>query len=73
MCDRCYAQVWLNMMMSSKHMTMKEFVNDRRISSIILMNVDGALIKPKGNTNHSKRPSLDLKVVFHTSVCSIEN
>jgi hypothetical protein len=30
-----------------------------------------ALVKPKGMTNHSKRPSLDLKVVFHTSICSI--
>jgi hypothetical protein len=30
-----------------------------------------AFVKPKGMTNHSKRPSFDLKVVFHTSVCSI--
>jgi hypothetical protein len=28
----------------------------------------GAFVKPKGMTNHSKRPSLDLKEVFHTSV-----
>jgi hypothetical protein len=59
------------MRMSSKYMTTKEFVNGHKISSIILMNVVGALVKPKGMTNHSKRPSLDLKVVFHTSVCSI--
>jgi hypothetical protein len=48
-------------------------VNGHKISSIILMNVIGALVKPKGMTNHSKRPSLDLKVVFHTSVDSIRN
>jgi hypothetical protein len=35
--------------------------------SIILMKVVGEFFKPKGMTNHSKRPSLDLKVVFHTS------
>jgi hypothetical protein len=32
------------------------------------MKVAGAFFKPKGMTNHSKRPSFDLKVVFHTSV-----
>jgi hypothetical protein len=32
------------------------------------MKVAGAFVKPKGMTNHSKRPSFDLKVVFHTSV-----
>jgi hypothetical protein len=31
------------------------------------MKVVGAFVKPKGMTNHSKRPSFDLKVVFHTS------
>ena len=41
------------------------------ISSINLMKVVGELVKPKGMTNHSKKPSLDLKVVFQTSVCSI--
>jgi hypothetical protein len=30
------------------------FVNGCKISSIILMNVIGALVKPKGMTNHSK-------------------
>ena len=28
------------------------------------MKVASALVKPKGMTNHSKRPSLDLKAVF---------
>jgi hypothetical protein len=32
-----------------------------QISSIIIMKVDGAFFKPKGMTNHSKRPSFDLK------------
>jgi hypothetical protein len=50
---------------------MKEFVNGCKISSNILVNDIGALFKPKGMTNHSKRPSLDLKVVFHTSIDSI--
>jgi hypothetical protein len=30
------------------------------------------LDKPKGMTNHSKRPSLDLKLVFHIPVFSID-
>jgi hypothetical protein len=37
------------------------------------MKVTGDFFKPKGMTNPSKRPSFDLKVVFHTFVCSIEN
>jgi hypothetical protein len=49
-------------------MATKEFVNGHKISSIILMNVFMELFKPKGMTNHSKRCSLDLKVVFHTYV-----
>jgi hypothetical protein len=46
-------------------------VNGHRISSIILMKVARAFVKPKDMTNHSKIPSFDLKEVFHTSVCSI--
>jgi hypothetical protein len=42
-----------------------------KISSIIFMKVVGEFVKPKGMTNHSKRPSFDLKEVFHTSVYSI--
>jgi hypothetical protein len=49
----------------------KVLLEGRRISSIILIKVVGAFSKPKGMTNHSKRPSFDLKEVFHTSVCSI--
>jgi hypothetical protein len=30
------------------------------------------LVNPKGMTNHSKRPSLNLKVAFHTSIFSIK-
>ena len=36
------------------------------------MKVVGELVKPKGMTNHSKGPSLDLKEVFQTSICLIE-
>jgi hypothetical protein len=57
--------------MSSRYTTTKLLVNGHRISSIILMKVVGAFFKPKGMTNHSKRPSFDLKVVFHTSLYSI--
>jgi hypothetical protein len=50
----------------------KILVKGRKISSIILIKKFGALVKPKGMTNHSKRPSFDLKVVLHTFVHSIE-
>jgi hypothetical protein len=57
--------------MSSRYTTTKVLVKGHRISSIILIKVVGAFVKPKGMTNHSKIPSFDLKVVFYTSVCSI--
>jgi hypothetical protein len=47
--------------MSSRYTTTKLLVNGHRISSIILMKVARAFVKPKGMTNHSKRPSFDLK------------
>jgi hypothetical protein len=59
------------MKISSRYTTTKLLVEGHRISSIILIKVAGAFVKPKGMTNHSKRPSFDLKVVFHTFVCSI--
>jgi hypothetical protein len=46
----------------------KYLVKGINTPSINLMKVAGAVFKPKGMTNHSKRPSLDLKVVIHTSV-----
>jgi hypothetical protein len=49
----------------------KVLVKGRGILSIILINVVGLFVKPKGMSNHSKRCSFDLKEVFHTSVCSI--
>jgi hypothetical protein len=52
--------------------TTKLLVNGHRILSIILMKVVGAFVKPKGIKNHSKFPSVDFKVVLHTSVCFIE-
>jgi hypothetical protein len=55
------------MRMSSKYTTIKEFVKGINTSSINLMKVDGAFVNIKGMTNHSKRPYLDLKVVFYTS------
>jgi hypothetical protein len=57
--------------MSFRYTTTKVSVNGHRISSIILMKVDEPFVKPKGMNNHSKRPSFDLKAVFHTSVYSI--
>jgi hypothetical protein len=54
-----------------KYTTTKELVNNHKILSIILMKVFGPFFKPKGMTNRSKRPSLDLKAIFHTSVFSI--
>ena len=68
---RCSSQVWLNIRMSSKYTAMNELVNSRKMSSISLMKVVGAFVSPKVMTNHSKRPSLALKEVFHTSVGSI--
>jgi hypothetical protein len=59
------------MRMSSKYTTKKELLKGLNTSSINLMKVAGSLVKPKGMTNHSKRPCLDLKVVFHTSVGSM--
>jgi hypothetical protein len=67
----CSSQVLLKMRMSSKYTTTKELVKGLNTSSINLMKVVGAFVKPKGMTNHSKRPSLDLKVVFHTLVGSM--
>jgi hypothetical protein len=41
------------------------------ISSTILMKFIGAFFKPNGMNNHLKKPSFDLKEVFHTYVyCS---
>ena len=51
--------------------TTNELVNGHKMSSISLMKVVGAFVNLKGITNHSKRPSLVLKVVFHTSEGSI--
>jgi len=59
------------MRISFRYTTTKEFVNECKILSIILINVSRALVKLKGLTNHLKRPSFDLKVVFHTIVSSI--
>ena len=64
---RCSSQVWLNIRMPSKYTTTNELVNGHKMSSISLMKVAGASVSPKGMTNHSKRPSLDLKAVFHSS------
>jgi hypothetical protein len=59
------------MRMSSKYTTKKELVKGLNTSSINLMKVACAFVKTKGMTNDLKRPSLDLKVVFHTSVGSM--
>jgi hypothetical protein len=57
--------------MSSIYTITKELVEGLNTSSINLMNVVGAFVRPKGMANHSKRPYLDLKVVFHTLVGSM--
>ena len=64
---RCSSQVWLEIRMSSKYTTTNELVNGCKMSSIKLTKVVGAFVNSKGMTSHSKRPSLALKVVFHTS------
>jgi len=58
--------------MSSKNTIMIELVKSCKMSSINLMKVVGAFVNLKGMTNHSKRLSLDLKAVFHTSEGSID-
>jgi hypothetical protein len=50
----------LKIRMSSRYTTTKELVKDINTSSINLMKVVGAFVKPNGMTNHSKIPSLDL-------------
>ena len=67
----CSSQLWLNISMSSKYTTLNELVKGRKMSSISLIKVVEELVNPKGMTNHSKMPSLDLKVVLHTSEGSI--
>jgi hypothetical protein len=59
------------MRMTYKYTTKNELVKGLNTSSINLMKVVGVFVKPKGMTNHLKRPYLDLKVVFHTSVGSM--
>ena len=69
---RCSSQVWLNIKMSSKYTTTNELVNGCKMYSISLMKVAGEFVSLKGMTSHSKRPSLALKAVFHTSVSLID-
>jgi hypothetical protein len=55
------------MRISSRYTTTKDLVKGLNTSSINLMKVVGAFVNPKGMTNHSKRPYLDLKFAYHTS------
>ena len=64
---RCSSQVWLKIRTSSKYTTKNELVNGGKMSSSNLMKVVGAFVNPKGMNSHSKRASLALKAVFHTS------
>ena len=68
---RCSSQVWLKIRMSSKYTTTNELVNGCKMSSINLMKVVGEFFNLKGIMCHLKRPSLDLKAVFHTLEGSI--
>jgi hypothetical protein len=65
------SHILLKMRMPYKYITTKELVKGLNTSSINLMKVVGAFVKPKGMTNRLKRPSLDLKDVFHTSIGSM--
>src|SRR5688572_9175790 len=53
--------------MSSKYTTTNFPMKARKTSFINLMKVLGALVNTKGMTNHSYKPNLVLKVVFHSS------
>jgi len=57
--------------MSSKYTTTNVFVKGHKMSFISLMKVAGAFVNPNDMTNQSKRLSLDLKAIFHTSEGSI--
>lgn len=46
---------------------MNALVKDRNMSSISLMKFAWAFVNLNDMTNHSERPSLDLKATFHTS------
>ena len=50
---------------------MNELVKGHKMSSFSLIKFAGAFVNLEGMTNHSKRPSLDLKSIFHTFVGSI--
>jgi len=56
---------------SYRYTTINELVKFHNISSIIIMKFFVAFFKPKGITSHSKRPSFDLKEIFHTYFFSI--
>jgi len=68
---RYSSQLLLKIKMSSKHTTTNALAKGRNMSSINVMKVVGAFLNPKGMTNHSERPSLDLKTIFHTLEGSI--
>jgi len=55
------------MRISSKYTTTNFPKNSLRTWCMSLMNVLGALVKPKGMTNHSYNPNLVLKEFFHSS------
>jgi hypothetical protein len=60
----CSSQFVLKVRMASKYTTTKELLKGPNTSSINLIKVVGAFVRPKGMTKHSKRPYLYLKVVF---------
>ena len=62
----CSSHVRLKIRILFKYTTTNELVNGRNMSSISLMKVSGEFFTPKGMTNHSNRPFLGLKAVFHT-------
>jgi len=64
---RFSSQLWLKIKKSSMYTFANELVSSRKMSSISLVKVARAFINPRGITNHSRRPSLALKAVFHTS------
>lgn len=69
-CEMCSSQVTLYTSISSKLTITNESIKGCSTSLINLINVDNALYRPNGMTNHSYKYFLVLKVVFLVS-CSL--
>ena len=70
-CLTCSSRDLLNIKISFKYTITNSSRKDLKTSFITLMNVVGALQRPKGITSHSNNPCLILKVVFQISSLAI--